>query len=250
LNLSDASPTSWDSRAVVALDAQLRVGLQTATSVEQATQHFADVARAGLGGSVVLCRVYLTLPAYRLPAREKAFALALAQKHGRRLEDETSVLTLMGTSGALPAWGDRRSSQGHVAIPLIDTRFVESVPMVASMLREFGVDLSWFDIPRAVFIRKLMGGLNGMFYVADAREARDASGRLIIPAEDFVAAHQVRTVFGVGGAYLNGWIVNAIFFTRAILDTDQLTPFSALAATLKIATMGLVARGAIFSENV
>lgn len=245
---SDA-PAPWDERTVAALNTALRQAIEKCATLEQAAQRFTTLVRSELGDTVVLARVYLTLPSYRLPVREQRFASQVAAAEGRVLADDTKVLTLLGTSGKLPEWNDRRTSKGHVAIPLLDSRFVAKAPMVATMLREFGVQLDWLDAPHDIYIRKLMGGLNGLFFVADAREARTSTGELVIPATDFVATHRIRSVFGVGGVYLNGWILTAILFTRSRLKAVDLSPFTALAATMKISTTAMVARGSIFAAE-
>ena len=37
----------------------------------------------------------------------------------------TLVLTLLGTDGVEPAWRSRTTSKGHLAIPLVNSEFVE-----------------------------------------------------------------------------------------------------------------------------
>ena len=75
----------------------------------------------------------------------------------------------------------------------------------------------WLDATPDVFTRKLLGGGNGVFYAEDAKTARDAKGRLVIPATDFVAAENIGTVFGMGGSNSDGSVLTAIVFTRTKL---------------------------------
>lgn len=223
------------------LTAELEQRLQGTTTLESAAQGFVDVL-ADRFPTIVLARVYATMPLYRLPPREQAFARRVSS----RASDETLTLTLLGTRGAAPEWNDRRSSQGHVAIPLVDQRFVAEVPMVAALLRALGVDLAWFDVPRDVMARRLVGGFNGVFHVPDARTATDEAGRNVIPAQDFVAQHGVKSVFGVGGSWLNGWMAAAIVFCRESVSQSDATAFAPLASAFKLATMHHVAAGRIF----
>jgi hypothetical protein len=232
------------------LHAQLRQGLADAASLEEAAQRFCLALQRDFAPSLVRASTYVAMPLYRLGPRERDFATALAQREGAgaKLRDETLVLTLLGTAGVEPAWSDRRQSRGHVALPLVESRFVASVPMVASLLQALGLKLEWFDAPRArdVFTRRLVGGFNGLFHVPDARTARDAEGRLVIPAQDFVEAHGVRTVFGIGGSYLNGWITATVLFTRDSVRVAQAEAFTPLASAFKLATMHHVAEGRLF----
>lgn len=227
----------------------VRQGVGRAQSLEQGAQFFAREVYGACSSQLVLARTYVAMPLYRLPARERAFATAIAKANAQlaRLHDETPTLTLLGTSGVKPQWGDRSLSSGHVAIPLTDTRSVDAAPMVASLLQSLGVQLAWFDAPREVFVRKLVGGMNGIFYVRDAAQTRDSQGRLVIPAQDFVQQHGVKTVFGVGGSYLNGWLTTSIFFSRDLLDRSVADAFIPVGTAFKMATMQLVASGRIFA---
>jgi hypothetical protein len=58
----------------------------------------------------------------------------------------------------------------------------------------------------------MLGGRNGTFYVQDARTAVDSLGRHVIAARDFAQEFAIRTVFGMGGAYVDGTMAVAIFF--------------------------------------
>ena len=49
----------------------------------------------------------------------------------------------------------------------------------------------------------MLGGRNGTFFVPDALTAKDARA-VGIAAHDFAEEHAIRTVFGMGGAYVDG----------------------------------------------
>lgn len=245
-----ARPIS-DLRDHELLQAAVERKLLPATSVEDGAQRLCDAVFETLGERVALVRTYVVMPFYRLPPRERAFAEAIATTRGNvsRIPDETLVLTLLGTRGSQPEWNDRRKSQGHVAIPLLGARFVEEVPMVAALLRSIGIDLSWLDGSREALTRKLGGGSNGVFFVPEARTEHDERGRLVIPAADFVAREGVRSVFGFGGSYLNGWMMAAIGFARVALSREDAQALSPLASMFKLSTMGPLALGKIFIEG-
>jgi hypothetical protein len=73
------------------------------------------------------------------------------------------------------------------------------------------------------------------FFVRDASEAVDSSGRLMIPARDFVREFDIRSVFGVGGEFLaEGIVVVCIFFSTELLNS---TPKWLLRLPLVLATV-------------
>src|SRR6202022_3959019 len=84
--------------------------------------------------SIVLARVLGRVPYSRLPVAESCAANAAAG--GVALFPSTDVLTLLGTSGAQPAWNDRHRSRAHLAIPLVSRAHVDGIPMVSRLLSD------------------------------------------------------------------------------------------------------------------
>jgi hypothetical protein len=153
----------------------------------------------------------------------------------------------MGTSGARPEWNDRTASRGHLGIPLASAEFVGAIPMIARLLSEFGLDIVGLGEGGATIVRSKVGNLSAMFYVADARTETDDQGRLIISAQDFVAEHGVRTVFGFGGAYmLERSYVAVILFAREAVEPERARELAPLSSALKAATLRLVDQGRFF----
>ncbi len=216
-----------------------------AGSVEEAAQHFA-VAMASQYPSVVLARVFLVLPWVKLAAAERETATSLAQGAGRVLAN-TPVLTLLGSMGRETAWRERTLSSGHRAIPLIDTSYVQGIPMVAKLLADLEVDFASFDQGNAVQTRRLMGGQNGAFFVPDARETRDAAGRHVIPSRDFVDKYGVRTVFGMGGAYADDTLAVSVIFTDEVIEPLAARRYASLISNFKMVTAAALRAGRIFS---
>ena len=197
-----------------------------------------------------LLRVYATVKFAKLPADNQAFVRKLATQTGvlNELKDNTLVLSLLGTRGRKREWNDRRSSQGHIGIPLVSAKFVESIPMISRLLSEFGILANWFGEDDATeLITKTLGRLGAVFHVADAATQRDAAQRLIIPAQDFVAAERIKSVFGVGGAYMDGTVCAFLLFTRESLDRATADRFLPLINYFKTGTVPLVGSGKFFS---
>jgi hypothetical protein len=232
----------------------LRKSVGDESSLEEASQTFVQNLYEELAGGAALVRMYVTLPAAKLPPAERAFAERVARQ-GRGpssvgdgpdlVADETRVLTLLGTYGVVPSWCDRRSSRGHRAIPLLDAGFVDSLPMIARLLAELGVDLGGLA-DSAIFARRLIGGYIGVFHVEDAAVAVDAQGRNIIPAADFIAEHGIRTVFGMGTAFLDGSVAACIVFARELMTRTQAERFGGLMSHFRLVTRALLRDGALF----
>lgn len=216
-----------------------------APSLEAAAGSFVEAFSAGFS-DVALVRFFTVVPADAVPARERAFATRAAAGDSR-FSGSTRVLTLLGTRGREAAWNDREASKGHLCIPLLDRSFVEGAPMLAKLLSDIDVDLSAFDDGRPIATRKLLGGNSGMFYVPDASTAVDTQGRHIIADQAFVRRHAIRTVFGMGGAYLDGTLITCIVFCTSVAQRLVVDRFGSLIVSFKIATSGLVAKRLLFS---
>jgi hypothetical protein len=196
-------------------------------------QYFAAELATEFSESVVLARVFFVLPLSRTPPRHRAFAAGVAGRIGEQLTDATRLLCLAGSSGVTPEWNQPTTSKGHLAIPLSSPRFVASLPMLSALFEQLGL---WAHL----FSEKLESSLRrrSLFFVPDARTARDASGRFVIPGRDFVAEHQVRSVFGGAETFNEEIAVCFLVFANEVLSDAQVESFSAvshliLAAMLK-----------------
>jgi len=95
-------------------------------------------------------------------------------------------------------------------------------------------------------IRAMPGGINARFFVANALTGTDGAGRHIIAARDFVTAHDIKSVFGMGGSYLDGTQAIAIVFTTEVLTASDVDRYTSFIGTFKMATSGPVQRGQLF----
>jgi two-component system NtrC family sensor kinase len=176
--------------------------------------------------ATALVRIYKTHRYSALPPDARAFAERTA---GDDLDPVTSCLTLIGTSGTVPEWNDPTRSASHRAIPLADHEAVARLPMVAGLLRELGVGADLVVTPgSAVRLRKHHETYN-VFHVLDAR------GSALIPAQDFVDEHGVRSVVGCGGILLSGDFYGLIIFATVTVPPAQADLFRSIALTLKAA---------------
>lgn len=232
---------SWSE--IEALRAQLAAGRPE--SVQEAAQQFATLFATRFS-TIILVRVFLVVPLERLPADDLALARERAGEDPR-LTPRTPVLTLLGTRGRHLDWNLRARSAGHRAIPLLDRESVQAAPMIARLLADLEVDVRGLGSSGSIATRRMIGGKNGMFYVPDARGARDERGRPIIHPE-FAARHGVESVFGMGGAYLDGTVAIAIMFCAERIEPADADRYGSFINSFKMATLELKAAGRIWSS--
>lgn len=200
-----------------------------------------DDATADDGGrQCALVRMYVTLPYRSLDRSTRLFADRLLGTHVPG--PELRCLCLMGTAGRLDEWNDRRASRGHQAIPLPSPKIVEQAPMIAQLVRQFGLDLEDVVEPKAGMLDDMSGRTYGVFHV------EEAAGSPYIPAQDFVKEHGISSVVGVGGSMRSGDIFAVILFTRVPIRRDVADRFRSLALDLKSALF-MIREGAVFDAT-
>jgi hypothetical protein len=236
--ISEATTTTLQ-----AFQNKIRQRISQFRSFEEAAQHFITTIYEEFKESIVLVRLFATVPYGELPLQNKNFVKALATSKGvgQALFDHTLVLSLLGTSGEQPAWNDRRYSQGHVGIPLVSADFIDAIPMMSRLLRQLGLGLDWIDRADTDIVKHTMGSMSGVFFVPEATLEVDSRGRKIIAAQDFVTKYHVKTVFGFGGGYLGSSTFSVtIIFLRETLNESQVKQFVANMAFFKAITVNLV----------
>ena len=217
--------------------------------LEDAAQALATALHTEFDESVVIARVFVTVPYGNLPEENRRFVKGLAEGAGAAtdLKPDTPVLSLVGSHGQESDWNNRRRSKGHVGIPLISSAFVGAIPMISRLLKELGVPIDWIDSPSTEVIVKTIGSSAGLFFVDDAATAKDQEGRNIIAAQDFVENCRVKSVFGTGGAYPNGQMVAVVLFCRDVFSRTTAEQFMALTDFFKGSTAALAEPQKVFA---
>ncbi len=237
-----------NAATINSLWANLEPQLQQAKSLEAAAQAVSTALHKQFADSVVLSRVFITVPFSNLPPVNKTFVENLAKSAGAisGLKPTTPILSLVGTHGQEPAWNDRRKSKGHMGIPLISSAFVGAIPMISRLLKELGVPLDWIDSHDSEIIKKTVGSSAGLFFVDDAATATDHEGRKIIAAQDFVSNYKVKSVFGTGEAYAGGEILANIMFCRDTVSRASAERFMELSSRFKSKSASLLESKKVF----
>lgn len=225
---------------------EMSQGLRSCESLVAAAQRFAQHLTRKFP-SIVLARVFGTVPYSRLPDAERDAANAAAG--GVALFPGTDVLTLLGTAGTQPEWNDRHRSRAHLAIPLVSRAHVDAIPMVARLLSDLRYRLR-DDEDVSPFVTRAFANANGLFFVPDAAVTRDEKGRNVIPAQDFVLQHGVRSVLGFGGSYvILPMFVSTIAFTQEKITKQTAMNMLQLSSAFKAGTTRFVSRGRVFEGD-
>ena len=141
---------------------------------------------------------------------------------------EMKCLTLMSTVGQTASWNSRHNSRGHKAIPLPSPEIIEKAPMIAQLIKEFGLEISSVLQPSPEVVRELAGKRHGVFHV------ENALGSPYIPAqEDFVVQFGIQSVLGFGGLLVNGDLFAVILFTTVRVSQATADRFRTLALDVK-----------------
>lgn len=235
--------------AVRDLRGKLETFPKSSVTVDDAAQRCVTAVFERLRSSAVLVRLFATIPSGELPPELQRSAREYAASRGvlPLLSPRTPVLTLLGTRGVDPAWNDRRRSKSYATIPLASPRSIGAAPMMSRLFHDLGLGLEWMESSDPLAVEEVLkGGLSGLFYVEDAATATDSKGRKIIPMQDFVASHRVRSVFGACGAYLDGTFLALIVFSSESVPRAAAERFVPLLHVFKGATAPLVSRRAFF----
>tara|TARA_R110002073_G_scaffold318641_1_gene492825 strand:+ start:3268 stop:4017 length:750 start_codon:yes stop_codon:yes gene_type:complete len=224
-------------------------------TLEAAGSAVVDVVFGQFQQSLVLTRMFATLPYEALPADYQQFVDKLSKDSGiaDRITPQTPILSLIASRGIQRAWNDQRQSEGHLGIPLVSADFVSRIPMIARLLAEVGLELDWLhgdsSAPNSSGLEiNTLSKLSGVFYVSDAATAVDHEGRKIISAQPFVQTHQVKSVFGLGGGFaISKTFLTLLFFCNERVDRAKARQFLPLISTVKAVTANAVAHKKFFS---
>ncbi len=225
--------------------AQLRHIGADATSIEEAASAIVRYLYNNLcdanGRACVLVRFYKTLPYCELPVEIRDFAQDIMPMES--LTPDTKCLTLLGTAGDLPEWNDRHASHRHRTIPMPSREAVEQIPMIAQMVRQFGLQISSLLETKPEIIRDLDQKTYNVFFVPDALMSP------FIPAQaEFVVPYGVKSALGFGGVLPSGNLFAAIMFTRVTIPLETAQMFRTIALNVKMNILRLAA-GKVFADR-
>jgi two-component system, NtrC family, sensor kinase len=224
--------------------AQLRQLGADATSLEEASgaivRYLYDNLHDQKGRACVMVRMYKTHAYGELPAELRDFVRDITP--AQSLTSSTKCLTLLGTAGDLPEWNDRHASRRHRSIPLRSKHLIEQIPMIAQMVRQFGLDIDSMLEIKPEIIHDLDQETDNIFFVPDALISP------FIPAQaEFVVRYGVKSALGFGGLLPLGNLFAVIIFTRVRMPVETAQMFRTIALNVKMNILRFVG-GKIFAD--
>lgn len=182
-----------------------------------------------------LVRFFKTHPFGALPAPLQEVAGSVFDE--RRYAPEVRCLTLMGSAGSQPEWNGRAGSKGHQAIPLPSVQMVSAAPMISSLIKQLGLDISAVVEPSPALFVELGHRSFNVFHIPRAL------GSPQVPAQDeFVEPFGIQSVLGFGGLLSTGDLFALILFSRTAIDRDVAEMFATVALNIKVAILPLERR--------
>ena len=156
-----------------------------------------------------------------------------------RLLSAAKCLVLQGTAGLNASWQNPADSKGHRVIPLPSEGFVRTAPMIASLIEQFGLQITDVVHPKLQSESELVEKNYNVFHV------EHALGSPFIPAQsDFVVPYGIASVVGFGGVLGSGDLYAAILFSRVHVPSESAKRFRSLALTLRAVLFSLRAKKA------
>ena len=249
--MADMTVSKANSAKIRELWARCEPRISSANCVEDVACAVVDQLYEEFSDSLVLARLFLSVPFQSLPDRQRQSASEMARSAQLEslLTPTTPVHSLLASRGAVLEWNDVAKSRGHVAIPLLSQEFVGSIPMMSRLLKDLLLPLTWVQDPRGLMLAQTIGSEAGYFHVLDAANDRDEQGRLIIPAQEFVSAHGVKSVFAVGGMVFGGAVLVIILFSLEHVEVRTVRTFIPLIGLLRAALIARYSTSRIFRST-
>jgi hypothetical protein len=210
-------------------------------AAERIVRYLHDSLRAPSGDApaCALVRLFVTVPYGGLPADLQAFARTLLG--GEPGSPAMRCLTLLATAGERPEWNARQTSAGHKALPLASAEGIARSPMIAQLIRQFGLEVGALLAPDPGFVVDASQHTFNVFHV------RYAQGSPHIPAQqEFVIPFGIESVLGFGGVLPSGDLFAIILFSKTPILRETAELFKTLALNAKVAILPF-ADGRVFA---
>jgi len=225
--------TKFTIREVTECGIKIRTLNKGATSMEEVAgkvvRYLYDTLYDGETGTRAcsLVRFFKTHTFKKLDKELKDFAKGMLG--GCDADPGIKCLTLLGTVGEKAEWNSRKTSKGHMAIPLPSEKAVEEIPMMRNLVKQLGIDVSQVVKPDPNLLLEMDQKTFNVFLVPEAL------GSSYIPAQEaFVIPYGIRSVVGFGGMLPKGDIFIVIMFMRAQITREAANLFKNLSLNLKL----------------
>lgn len=128
----------------------------------------------------------------------------------------TEWMALMGTVGSQPEWCNRRTSQGHKAIPAVGERS----PMLTAAFEQIGLEQ---EAKSSAVTMQEAAPFTKYFHVPQALDSP------VIPAQkEFVERYHIESVVGLGSRFLSNAAYLALCFSTVFISEEAARKFGEL----------------------
>lgn len=176
--------------------------------------------------AMALVRLFKTHCYNQLPPARQEFA---RKALGREPDNGAmKCLTLLATQGVRSEWQTVDGSRGHQAVPLAGAEAVGRIPMIANLVKQFGLEINQVLQPDPALLTDLSERTFNVFHVAEAL------GSPYIPAQqEFVVPEGIRSVLGFGGMLPAGDLYVVIMFSMTPISAETASLFQSLSLSAK-----------------
>lgn len=228
--------TTFTMRDMTECGAALRKLGSGATSMEEAASRIVGYLYDHLidqqtgAKACALVRFYKTHPYEGLDADLREFACGLLGE--QPASPALKCLTLLTTIGERPEWNSRANSVGHKAIPLPSEQVVTQLPMIAQLVKQFGLEINMVLEPDPDFLMDLAQTTYNVFYIPEA------VGSPYVPAQkEFVIPAAIESVLSFGGMLPSGHLFAIILFSKVHIPRETADMFKTVALSAKMAVL-------------
>ncbi|MGI8499040.1 MAG: hypothetical protein ACR2OG_15835 [Gemmatimonadaceae bacterium] len=201
-------------------------------TAERIVRYFREHLRPAADGDpeCALVRFFLTVPYGELEPELQSFARTIVGDAD--IGPGMRCLTLLATAGDEPAWNSRRTSVGHRTLPLVSEESIARSPMIAQLMRQFGIEVGTVIAPDPALIVDEEQHSYNVFHIPDA------VGSPFIPAQrEFVLRFGICSVLGFGGLLPSGELFAVILFSKLNIPRQTADLFKTLALNVKVALL-------------
>jgi hypothetical protein len=227
--------TRFTLRDMSVLEATLRKIGAEAESMEEVA---ARIVRHLYGGLVdgqsgrnacALVRLFKTHHQGDLPPELRE--LACAAGGDAAVTPATRCFVLLATAGDEPAWNSTALSVAHRVIPLTSPTTVETIPMMADLFRQFGIESALVSRPEVDILVEPGQRTFNVFFVPKAL------GSPQILKKEFVVSFRIESALGVGGMLPSGDLFALVLFSKTAIPRATADLFAPLALSVKLALL-------------
>jgi len=227
--------TKFTLRDMSVLEAALRQMGAGADSMEEVAtrivRHFYGVIVDKQSGtnSCALVRLFKTHRQGDLPLELRE--LGCAAGADAAVTPTTKCFVLLATAGDEPTWNSTALSVAHRAIPLASPRAVETIPMMADLFRQFGIESALIACPESDTLVEPGQKTFNVFFVPKALGSQQ------LLQEEFVIPFRIESALGVGGMLPSGDLFALILFSKIPIPRATADLFAPLALSVKLALL-------------